>query len=379
MPRSTKTQIRYGKGTINPLPNGHFSCFLFDPHTRKRHRSHQPTIDQARAWIEMTENATAANRPPLTRVQLADAAHALTVIPPGFTLTDAARALAETHTPSTADLPLTEALDRFIDAKEISTAQITRTAYRQSVERFARHVGEITAGSVTTDQIKDFLVGMKAVSRNSVLRNLAAFFHWCQAEGIIRTAPTDRVGKAKESKPPKGILKIAEAKALLAAAVKVGPEMIPYIALSLFAGMRPEELARFTPQKIGSSFIMIDEEVAKTNDTRTIRIRPNLRAWLTKFPPKTFPTKTERRRPMDKIIKKADIKWKHDCMRHSFATYAYEETKDAAVVSSEMGHVGTAVFFKHYRAMSHPGDGRKFFNIRPKLDKSFPTKFQRKP
>jgi integrase len=377
MPLSCKSQVRYGRGTINPSSNGRFDCFLFDPHTKTRHRSRQPTIDQARAWIEMTEDATHANRPPLTRVQLADAAHALAIMPPGFTLTDAARALAETKNPTTADVPLAEALDRFLAAKELSTAEITRTAYRQTVARFAKFAGG-TAGSVTTDKVKDFLVGMKPVSRNSQLRNLAAFFHWCQAEGIIREAPTDRVGKAKESKPPKGILTIPEAKGLLSSAVKHGPDMVPFIALALFAGIRPEELVRLTPAKVGPCFVMIDEEVAKTNDTRTVRIRPNLRAWLDAFPPRPFPSKTARRRTMDRIIKEAGIKWKHDCMRHSFATYAYEESKDAALVASEMGHVGTAVFFKHYRAMSHPGDGSKFFDIRPKLKHSIPIKFRQK-
>jgi hypothetical protein len=30
-----------------------------------------------------------------------------------------------------------------------------------------------------------------------------------------------------------------------------------------------------------------------------------------------------------------------------------------------MGHQGTAVFFKHYRALAEPGDGKRFFAIRP--------------
>jgi hypothetical protein len=55
-------------------------------------------------------------------------------------------------------------------------------------------------------------------------------------------------------------------------------------------------------------------------------------------------------------------------MRHSFATYAYEMTKNAAHVAAEMGHQGTDVFFRHYRAMARPGDGTEFFKIEPKQD-----------
>ena len=53
-------------------------------------------------------------------------------------------------------------------------------------------------------------------------------------------------------------------------------------------------------------------------------------------------------------------------MRHSYATYAYELTKSADEVAASMGHAGTGIFFHHYRALAHPGDGRKFFAIRPR-------------
>lgn len=37
----------------------------------------------------------------------------------------------------------------------------------------------------------------------------------------------------------------------------------------------------------------------------------------------------------------------------------------AVAVASEMGHGGTSVFFKHYRALAKPGDGKKWFAIEP--------------
>jgi len=43
----------------------------------------------------------------------------------------------------------------------------------------------------------------------------------------------------------------------------------------------------------------------------------------------------------------------------------YELTKNAAAVAADMGHHGTDIFFKHYRALAHPGDGEKWFAINP--------------
>jgi hypothetical protein len=51
-------------------------------------------------------------------------------------------------------------------------------------------------------------------------------------------------------------------------------------------------------------------------------------------------------------------------MRHS---YAYDLTRDAPLVASEMGHHGTDIFFRHYRGLVTPGDGAKFFGILPTI------------
>ena len=59
-------------------------------------------------------------------------------------------------------------------------------------------------------------------------------------------------------------------------------------------------------------------------------------------------------------------------MRHSYASYAYDLTRDAALVASEMGHRGTDIFFRHYRGLVTPGDGARYFNL-------LPTPRQRKP
>jgi integrase len=155
------------------------------------------------------------------------------------------------------------------------------------------------------------------------------------------------------------------------------PALLPYLALALFGGVRPGELARLDPARIGPAWIVIDGAVAKTSDHRTVPVRPNLRAWLDAHPP---------RRPIPPLSEKhlyaairllcaatrADpdpasriVSWPSDCMRHSYASYAYDLTRDAALVASEMGHRGTDIFFRHYRGLVPPGSGAEFFSIFP--------------
>lgn len=284
MPRSCPTQVRYSRGTINPARNGRgYDCFLrLDG---KRHRARLGTIEQARSWIDMTEDATGANRPPLTNVQLADAARALGTLPPGYTLTDAARALAATTVSPDQSVMFLDATDRFLAAWAIRAKPVTLKGYRLACARLAKLTGPIPVAAVTPAHVETILAGLSAGTRNSVIRNLAVFFHWCQAEGMIKAAFIDRVGRARPVKPPIGILTPAEAKTLLYKAATQEQALVPYLVLGMFAGIRPAELERLRPEKIKKLFIMLDGQVAKTDDCRTIRIKPNLRAWLDTFPP----------------------------------------------------------------------------------------------
>lgn len=364
MPKIRPGQIRYGRGTINPTAGGKFDCYILNPATRRRHTRRVGSLVEARQWLDMTEDAIAADAPPLSHLQLADAAHAVALLPPGFTLTDAARALAEAQAPARDTTPLLEALDRFLAAKRLVLREVTVDEYRKTVSRLARLTGPIPAAAVTPVHIEGILAGLRPVSRNNQLRNLAAFFHWCQAEGIVARAPTDRTPRARAPDPPKGILTPAESKRLLETAVTVAPELVPVLALGLFAGIRPAEIGRLEPGKVGREWIILDGHATKTALTRNIRIRPTLSAWLRAYPFSGVPEKNAHRRLMEKLVKAANVTWKHDCLRHSHATYAYELSKDPVAIAADMG-TGVRVFHTHYRALGHPGDGRKFFAIRP--------------
>ena len=110
---------------------------------------------------------------------------------------------------------------------------------------------------------------------------------------------------------------------------------------------------------------MLDASITKTADSRTVRIRPNLEKWLAAYPVEKYPPCRATPTRIKALHKRAGVPWPHDCLRHSFATYAYEQAHDAAAVAAELGHAGTSVFFKHYRALASPGDGERFFSIVP--------------
>ena len=120
------------------------------------------------------------------------------------------------------------------------------------------------------------------------------------------------------------------------------------------------------PDNIGAEYITLDATATKTANARTVELRPNLRAWLDAYPFVKIKNNIVVINARTRLLcTEAGIKWKHDCLRHSFASYAHEVEKDPVKIASEMGHQGTKVFFTHYRALVMPGQGLKWFHIKP--------------
>ena len=326
------------------------------------------TLVDAKDWL--ARRKTEGEPPPLTKAQYASAQTAIAILPAGVTLADAARAFVaasrQGQSPADASLRVTGALVRFLAAKRIALKPETIGQYESTIRAFAGKTGNPLLHEVDPAMVSDFVKDRKPATRNRIVLVLSSLFSWCVRNSLLWRNPCDNVERAKAPPPPKGILSVDQAAALLHGAAGRAPELVPYLALGLFAGIRPAELARLDAGCIGHEYVRLDASATKTEDARTVTIRPNLRAWLEAFPPSgPLVARTARNRLLA-LRRSLGVPWPRDCMRHSFATYAYELTHDAALVASEMGHRGVDVFFRHYRALALPGDGARFFAIVPR-------------
>jgi integrase len=255
---------------------------------------------------------------------------------------------------------------------------LTVRGYRHVLTRLGAVCGEdAPVSSIKSHHVNQLIGTRTGITRNNSIRHLATFFRWAMREGMASGNPALLVPRSRAAEPGRGILTVAQTAALMTLAKEKRPALVPYLALGLFAGIRPAELARLDPARIGKEWIVIDGSVAKTSDHRTVPVRENLRAWLDAYPPANPITPLSAKHLYAAIRKLCAqsreledaasniLAWPMDCMRHSYASYAYELTHDAALVASEMGHRGTDIFFRHYRGLVHPGDGKKFFDIVP--------------
>ena len=74
-----------------------------------------------------------------------------------------------------------------------------------------------------------------------------------------------------------------------------GGRLVPFIALCLFAGIRPDlyvgEISKLEPKhvRLDTGVIMVEPEVSKVRMKRSVTIQPNLAAWLRAYPLARFP------------------------------------------------------------------------------------------
>jgi len=367
--------VAYGPGRYTPASNGRgFDCVIWKNYGRVRAR--MPDENSARAWIDAQDTALKVSRPPLTRAQMLDAQDAIAVLPSGTTLLQAATMLANSK--RVPEIPLSEAKKRFLEDRRHGALHDSLQGYRHNIARLCALCGDsVAVSSIKASHINQLIGYRQGVTRNHVIRHLATFFRWAISKGYAVSNPALEVPRARVSEPSRGILTVPQVEALFQQAMKDRPAMIPYLALGFFAGVRPAEIERLDPAKIGKTWILIDGKTAKTSDHRTVPIRDNLRAWLDAYPPKKpiTPLSTKHlygaiRDLCAKTCKLEDTlahikEWPKDCARHSYASYGYELTHDAARIASEMGHRGTDIFFRHYRGLVQPGDGAQFFAITP--------------
>lgn len=355
-----KRGTAYGYGRIRKRPNGSFLADLCSG--GKRLRRTFRTAAQARQWLD----AQMASPCTLTASQLAQAAEAFALLPPGVSLIEALRRGLEAVTATPSAYPLHTLAEAFIGERARELRPRTLQSYRAILARAVREMGD-TLEAYTPEAITRWVSTMGPHNRNLFIRSLSAFFGWAVAQGYAQSNPLEKVKLAKTPEPSRAVLTPAQVAHLLRTALEVDARTVPYFAICAFAGIRPAECVRLRAENIGAHYITLTGSVTKTASARTVAIRPNLRAILDAHPiigGVTAGLSAERFvKRAGAVVKASGIEWTQDVLRHSFASYAYEATGDAAATAAEMGHRGTDIFFRHYRGLVPPGSGAAWFAV----------------
>lgn len=327
----------------------------------------------AKAWIDAQDPVTGDGLT-LSGTQLRDAAAALAILPRGVRLERVAEEWLAAHA-GLDSLDPEQLFADFLSAKAQSLRPKTLQGYASDLRRFLRHLGADDGAyrPLSREEVEGFLATLTPSAHNHALLSLGAAFSWAVKTGRLRETadPTRGLEIVKVAAPKRQVLTVEDAAKALAIAEASGrPGFVAYLSIGLFAGLRPEETLRLRPGDVGDEWITLTEAVTKTADARTVAIRPNLRTILDAYPVGPLGvagglTADRFRRLFRSTIEAGGVALPHDVLRHSFASYAYEASRDAAATAYELGHKGTQMLFRHYRGLVPSGAGARFFALLP--------------
>ena len=319
----------------------------------------------------------------ITVTQREDARQALAILQGTETsLTEAARFYASHRMPGGGDRTVREVWFELREYKE--RMQRKRPRYladlRTKLAAFVQTFGDRDIKSVSASEIEEWLYGdhtIGEVTRGNTYRYLSVFFSFAQGKRDRRhpTVAPYRVDHpmiavtrpTHDAKMPT-ILTVMEAKTLINAAVEHDKyDLLPYVALGLFCGIRAAELERLDWKHVNlaKGQVTISSEIAKKRRIRNIPIPKKAVTWLLPYAKKAGPLApincTAR---FHRFVRAAGFeKWPINAMRHSFGSYFYALRDDAPATAARLGHQGDAMLFDHYRALADKEDAEAYFAI----------------
>jgi len=239
---------------------------------------------------------------------------------------------------------------------------------RSRLGRFA-HAFQKDACNVTTAEVQTWFDSLRVEPQTlaNFRRVVHLLFEFAVARGYAADNPVAGTERVEVRGGEVAIYKPAELVALLQAA---SVDFLPCLAIGAFAGLRSAEIERldWAAVDLAGRCIVVGASRSKTASRRVVPICDALAAWLAPYAGWTGPiwkgTHDGFYEAQQATAMAADLKWKANALRHSYASYRFAEIGDAGRVAGELGS-GATVVHKHYRELVKPSDATNWFSIRP--------------
>ena len=318
----------------------------------------------------------------LSPEQIIDAEHAFSEIGTAeFTLVQAVKFYCENYRPPQVEVSLADAVSEFLRVKEAERARsetINNLRFRLNPFVNFQPKGKLTC-NVVSDDIESFLDrdegkprGLRSKKNDHLA--LSNFFNWCVERKPSYCAATPipkRKFKFDEAEPV--IMPIGTVRRLMAVVAEYKDGLcVPYFALALFAGIRPNELRRLTWKHIDlkDGIVTIGASAAKTRSKRHVEFcrvedqESNLLTWLLPYVVRKTPIAIGRF-DFEKVKALANLnKWTPDILRHTAASHHLALLQHEGKTAAWLGN-SPDIVQRHYRNLVKRKEAEEFWGIRP--------------
>ena len=306
----------------------------------------------------------------------------------GKSLTLAVDWFMENYRPPCAEKLLSEAVTEFVASRIGHGEAVHRDDVECKLKAFSRAFPNRRVHEVGTADVLHYLQksGWAPKTRNNVRGILHTFFSYC-ADDARRWATSNPVKAVPKLDVPRGLPEIMSADRIAELFTFLEtytgsprkPQkpgfLIPYFALATFAGMRPavptgeiwklghaRDLKRLVDLEVGT--IRVTPDIAKTDSIRSIKIRPNLAAWLKRYPLDEFPIVMLGMQGLVSEVRKR-FAIGDDVLRHTFISMHVAKWRSLGEAALEAGN-SEGIIKRHYLNLVAESEADRFWSIAPK-------------
>ena len=269
----------------------------------------------------------------------------------------------------------------------------TKRHWRIRMKVFRNIVANVRVSDVTPEFIEGFLAkrNTSPAGKDTDRRAVSRFFSWCieRPRRWATSNPCREVKVEKGESAPPSVLSIAECERLLRSAeTHKDGLLVPYVAVCLFAGLRPFEASRLSWGQVNLSDSEIRMEAGqvktgrKTGRGRVVTINSTLAKWLKACNGREFYPKNWRKEfdsvklaagfgtPDENNEGRKHLKpWPDDVMRHTAISHFFRESGSYGRAAEQFGN-SEAIIKTHYQGRVNSDDTRKFYALTPKTKAS---------
>jgi integrase len=323
----------------------------------------------------------------LNPLQRKDAIEALVVLEPfeHATLFKAAKHYADflaSEAKRATGPTLKEALTRYLEAKRAEhKAGTLRKLSIYDIESKTRYLlvelGERRLREIDQTVVEEFLgkLTLSPRARENVRLKSSQFFNFCVRRKWITENPAADLAKKIQTEDVE-ILGVEAAEELLHTALtgSHAASVIPYLCLSLFAGLRPGEAQQLKWEQVhfATGQIEVLKSTSKTKETRFVTLSSILTEWLLPFSKHRGPITGSNFTKHWKAVRQStgynpeSNPWHVDILRHTFASYWLAIHQDRARLAEEMGNSADVIKRFYKRAISRQS-AEAFWKLEPVL------------
>lgn len=359
---------------------------ISDTGKRSRHffETKQAAENYCEGWRTSLKNFGTKGTSILSPATQEQAVNAMEILKPyGVTLNEVVQDYVSRRKAAAASIPFEKAMDLFMEHPERTRSESYTRSIRQTKNRLTSLHGKLL-NEITAPDLRKSTAGMTASVRNFSRRILGGVFSYGQKHGYCTENPASKLDLAEHDRAEIEVYSPESVAAILHATEKHDRELVPFQAISFYAGIRLSEMLRLDWRFIDlqENFIKLPAKITKTKGGRNIDISPTLAAWLQPFAQESglvVPWSREiLRNRMASLREHHGIQTIKHGQRHCFASYWLALNPDSiGQLCLYLGHTDSKTTMQHYAKAATRRDAEKFMAILPKIKGGKVVEFQK--